>query len=203
MENVLYIAASPRGKGVSRTLQLADAFWAELSKEGRHLHIQQHDVAEMGLQPVDGKLLAHREALIDARAWDDPLFAPAREFAKADALVIAAPYWDLMFPSMLKVYIEHIFIRELTFCYRNDKPIGLCKAKWAVFFTTAGSPIENLNFGTEYMRAILAMLGVPRFDYVAAEGLDLSTANVQEIMEEGELRAGGLAHALSREDRRN
>ena len=47
--------------------------------------------------------------------FSDPAFAPARQFAEADRIVIAAPYWDLSFPAILKAYFEQICVVGLTF----------------------------------------------------------------------------------------
>lgn len=179
---LLYIEACPRGRGQSRTLLLADAFLAAFQAAYPQADILRHDVAHMGLLPVDGPMLTRREALIDARAWADPLFAPARAFQAADGLLVAAPYWDLMFPAMLKTYIEHVFIRELTFRYERDMPIGLCTARRALCVTTAGSPIGSQDFGTAYLRATLAMLGIARFDGIAAEGLDIAGADPRALI---------------------
>lgn len=194
--NLLYIEASPRGRGVSRTLLLADAFMDAFGRAWPDAQIVRHDVAAMGLEAVDGPLLARREALIDRRAFDDPLFAPARDFARADAIVVTAPYWDLMFPAMLKVYVEHIFIRELTFRYENDRPIGLCRARRALFLTTAGSPIGGYDFGTDYLRATFGMLGIGQVDSVAAEGLDLAGADAEGLLAAARARAIAAAEAF-------
>ncbi len=58
--------------------------------------------------------------LIASRQFDDPYFRYARQFAGADEIVIAAPYWDLSFPSVLKVYLEHICITGITFQYTPE-----------------------------------------------------------------------------------
>lgn len=152
----------------------------------------------MRLMPLDGEAFARREALIDRRAFDDPLFAPARDLLRADAVVVAAPYWDLMFPAMLKAYIEHVFIREMTFCYREDECIGLCHASRALYLTTAGSPIGTRDFGAEYLREALAMLGVTGFESVAAEGLDLAGADVDAILAEAARKAAAVAETWGR-----
>lgn len=191
--SLLYIDASPRGSGVSRTLALAGAFFDALKHETPNIPIRHHRLSHMRLMPIDGEMLARREALIDARSWQDALFDPARDFVSTDSLVIAAPYWDLMFPSILKVYIEHIFIRELTFRYRGDQPIGLCRARRALYLTTAGSPMGDNDFGGAYLRATLSMLGIQRFDSVCAEGLDLQGADVQAIMAAACAKAASLA----------
>lgn len=191
--NVLYIDACPREPGVSRTLQLAERFLQVLKETQPEASVTREAVADMGLSAVDGALLKRREALIDARAWEDSMFAPARSFQAADVIITAAPYWDLMFPAMLKIYIEHVFIRELTFCYRNDEPIGLCRGTRAVFLTTSGSPIGMADFGEAYLRATFAMLGIPRLDCISAEGLDIEGADVTGLMETALRRVTALA----------
>lgn len=176
---LLYINACPRPEGVSRTRRLADVFWDLAARAGRRYDITTHDVPLMRLAPLDGGSLAGREALIDRRQWTEPVFAPAMDLLRADRLVIAAPYWDLMFPAMLKTYIEHVFIRELTFRYEDDAPIGLCRAERALFLTTAGGRIGENDFGTEYLRATLAMLGIERLDSVKMDGVDMRGADVE------------------------
>lgn len=178
---LLYIEACPRGKD-SRTRKLGEAFVQSIFEMAPQTQIVRHDVAQMKLLPLNGPLLTHREAMIDARRWEDGLFDAAKDFASADRIVIAAPYWDLQFPAMLKVYIEHVCIRELTFRYEKDVPIGLCRAKRAAFLTTAGSPMAGADFGTEYLRAILAFLGIGQMDAIKGEGLDLYGANAMQIL---------------------
>ena len=51
---------------------------------------------------VDEDFLATRDALREKEAYDSPMFALAREFAAAEKIVVAAPYWDLSFPAVLK-----------------------------------------------------------------------------------------------------
>lgn len=194
---LLYVQACPRGDGISRTLRLADVFIDAVYARCPDAVVTVHTLQDMGLQALDGVTLAQREVLIDAREWNHPVFSTARTFAQADAIVVAAPYWDLMFPAMLKVYIEHVFIRELTFRYEADRPIGLCHAKRALFLTTAGSAIGPHNFGVDYLRATFAMLGIVRFDAIAAEGLDLSGADAEGILRDAMNRAVQIAGSFA------
>ena len=192
---LLYIDACPRGEGVSRTRLVADAFFDAFGQRHSTVPILRHDLNAMGLLPIDRDTLATREALIDAGDFSGPLFNPGQAFAKANGIVIAAPYWDLMFPAMLKTYIEHIFIRELTFRYEDDQPMGLCRAKRALFLTTAGSPVGDLDFGTRYLDAALTMLGIPRFDSICAEGLDIRGADVPTLLQNAKAQAAQTAAA--------
>ena len=47
-----------------------------------------------------------------------------------DIIVIGAPFWDLSFPAILKIFIENIYVTGLVTKFgENGKPVGLCKAK--------------------------------------------------------------------------
>ena len=190
--NLLYVNACPRLPGISRTRRLADAYLAAFRAAHPRARVLTHDLPVMGLAALDGNALSRREALIDARAWSEPVFSSALAFARADAVVVAAPYWDLMFPAMLKVYVEHLFVRELTFRYQGDTPIGLCRARRALYLTSAGGLIADCDFGTAYLRAAFAMLGIPRFEHVAAEGLDMAYADAESLLAPALARAARL-----------
>ena len=41
----------------------------------------------------------------------------AKQFAGADTIVIAAPFWDLSFPAILKTYIENIYVTGIVSRY--------------------------------------------------------------------------------------
>ena len=108
----------------------------------------------------------------------------AKQFANADVIVIGAPYWDLMFPAVLKNYFEKITVNGLTFAYgENGIPMGLCKGKKLIYVTTSGGPIIY-NFGYDYVSAIAKnFYGINDVQLIKAEGLDVYGADVLQIME--------------------
>lgn len=198
----LFVDACVRGTS-SRTRQLARCFLNELLKLAPDWDLSVQDLGAMALQPLDAESLLHREQLCNTHAWGDPSLKPAVEFQQADAVVIAAPYWDLCFPAALKVWVERMYVRNLTFVYRDDKPVGLCRARAAVYLTTAGSPIGDNDWGTGYLRAVTQMLGIPAFFSVKAEGLDLYGADADSILstacEEARKAAACLIRAVNAE----
>ena len=109
--------------------------------------VQSVDLYKKNICPLNAELLSERDNLLKSGKTDDESLALAKQFALADAIVIAAPYWDLMFPSVLKVYLENITVCGVTFYY-SDKgmPQSLCKAKSLYYVTTSGGPIFK-NFG--------------------------------------------------------
>lgn len=178
---ILFVNACMRGDD-SRTLRLCNAFLNRIKERVAEAEIIVHDLRAMELKSVDQSVLDMKEPLCDQQAWEHPLFAPALDFQTADVIVIGAPYWDMSFPSVLKVWVENMYVRNLTFRYDEDQPVGLCCGKESVYITTAGSPIGDNDWGTGYMRAVLQTLGIPGFTRISAEALDLSRSNPDAIM---------------------
>ena len=91
----LYINACPRED--SRTDRLARKV---LEKFESYDEIY---LPELNLQPLSRERLDYRTKLIEAGNYEDPIFDFAKQFASADNILIAAPYWDLSFPSWLSI----------------------------------------------------------------------------------------------------
>lgn len=122
-------------------------------------------------------------------------FKLAKQFKDADTIVIAAPFWDLSFPSVLKVYFENITVSGLTFEYSRDgRPVGKCKAKKLYYITTSGGYIGKNNFGFDYVKALAEnFFGINDIYFYSAEGLDIFGADVKAIMDEAKERISNLS----------
>ena len=144
--SILFINACVREN--SRTLVLARDILSKMSGEVTELDLNLENIV-----PLKCDLLEKREKLIRNGNREDPMFSYARQFAEADEIVIAAPFWDLSFPALLKTYFEQITVSGITFEYINGKPNGLCKAKKLTYVTTSGGPIFA-DFGYEYIKAL-------------------------------------------------
>lgn len=193
---LLYVDACVRGQ-VSRTARLAEVFLAECKRLLPDAAVTVQRLNEMNLRPIDAPTLAMKEALCDRRAWNDPFLAAAVAFQEADIVLIAAPYWDLSFPSLLKIWVENVYVRNLTFRYENDRCIGLCRGRESVYITTAGSPIGENDWGAGYMKAVFAALGIHSFTAIRAEALDLEGRDAEAIMREAERQAVRAARELA------
>jgi FMN-dependent NADH-azoreductase len=177
MKKILYINACC--KKDSRTNELAQQLLCKLNGQ-----VQAVNLYEQSLAPLDAKRLSERDSLIKAGKTDGESFFLARQFASADTIVIAAPYWDLMFPSILKVYLESITVCGITFRYSEKGiPQSLCKAENLCYVTTAGGFIGENNFGYDYIKALATgFFGISKVEFFSAEGLDIYGADVDEIM---------------------
>ena len=166
----------------SRTKLLSEEYLRRCKEAG---HTVTHlELAQAGLSPLDATALKSRDALVSAGAFEDDMFALARQFREADRIVLAAPYWDLSFPAVVKLYIEQIMVCGLTFHYVGAESKGLCCADKLVYITTAGGFIGDYDFGYTYISAITQMLGIASTERIAAEGLDIWGANIPAILEE-------------------
>lgn len=176
---ILFINACVR-EG-SRTRRLASALLEKLDGEVREV-----DLSKTAFPVVDEAFLAKRDALIAEKAWDDELFALAREFANADQIVVAAPYYDLSFPASLKQYFEQINVLGITFEYSPEGlPVPLCKAGTLYYVTTAGGAFVPEEFGFGYVKALAqGFYGINDVRQIRAVGLDIYGADVEKIMEE-------------------
>ncbi len=148
--------------------------------------LEEVDLKSCGLMPISNNALKMRDEAAAAGDYSDEYFKYAKQFASADIIIVAAPYWDLSFPSSLKVYTENICVSGLTFRY-NEKgvPEGLCRAEKWFYVTTAGGFIGENNFGYEYINALFTgLFGMDKGIFIKAEGLDIIGADIQDIMNE-------------------
>lgn len=163
----------------SRTDRLARFL---LSKLGEYKEIR---LTEENILPLSEERLNKRSAYIEKGDYSDDMFRYAKDFSSADIIVIAAPYWDLSFPSVLKVYFENIYVTGLVSRYGEDgRPQGLCKAQKLYYVTTAGGPY-NPDFSYGYIRDLAQnYLGIGETELISAEMLDIAGNNPEKIMTE-------------------
>ena len=195
MENLLFINACVRGER-SRTLKLARRFLEGYQKAHLDTVITQRDLCAQRLQPQYPEVLAERDELWAAGKLDQPMFEPARQFAAADKIVVAAPFWDLCFPAVLKIYLERISVTDVTFGYDDQGAmVGLCRASKLLYVVTRGGNYAGteLEMGTPMLRALCTMYGIPELITLAAEGLDDVRQDKQALLDAAMLRADALA----------
>ena len=177
MEQILFINACPR-EG-SRTLELARYLLDKTNGS-----VEELTIFEENLLPLNGKTLALRDKLTANQNFDHPIFKYARQFAKADTIVLAAPFWDLSFPSALKIWLEYVMAKELTFRYTEEGfPCGLCKAKKLFYISTAGGPVLPSHMGFSYVDGLAkSYFGIPETVLFSAENLDVVGADTAAIL---------------------
>ncbi len=176
---ILYINACVRSN--SRTKILADYLLSETQEQ-----IEELRLSEISFPKVDSAFLDKRDRLISTQQYDNPMFDLARQFARADKIVIASPFWDLSFPATLKQFLEQINVVGITFRYtENGIPVGLCKAKKLYYVTTVGGTYVPEEYGFGYVRALAQnFYGINDVEWIKAVGLDIQGADVTTILQE-------------------
>ena len=178
---ILFIDACVRKD--SRTLRLANCLLDALGAPYTHLRL-----ADCAFPAVDEEFLTARDRLVSEGKVSDPIFAYARQFSQAEGIVIAAPFWDLSFPSLLKAYLEQVNVTGITFRYTPEGiPEGMCRAEKLYYVTTVGGEYFPEEFGFGYVEALAKnYYGVQEVQLIKATGLDIDGAPVEKILLESE-----------------
>lgn len=131
--------------------------------------------------PLTNNDIKLRDKLLQSSNTEHEIFKYAKQFAAADEIIIAAPYWDLSFPSLLRVYFERISVVGITFDYEGTKSIGCCKAGKIIYFSTCGGFINGEHLGVEYVKQLAKVFGINNVEKYIVEGLDIGTTKREKI----------------------
>lgn len=177
MKNILFINACTRPD--SRTEKLAGYLLGKLDGNVVEINLYKENI-----KPLDASMIEKRDSLLSLGKSDDSFFDPANQFAAADIIVVAAPYWDLLFPAVLRTYLETVTVCGITFRYsEKGAPTGLCRAEKLYYVTTAGGFIGKNSFGFDYVKTLAeTFYGIKKAECFSAEGLDIFGADTQAIM---------------------
>lgn len=170
MQKLILIDACMRD-GESRTRRILEPLMSEL---GKSYEIETVVLDGEDYQAVGRRVLAERgESHVP-----ETIAEQARRLAAADRIVIAAPFWDMSFPAILKVFIENMSLFNITFKDNGTYFEGLCRCEKVLYITTRGMNVktgEPMEGATPYIKAIGALWGLGEVITVAAENLDYST----------------------------
>ena len=174
----------------SRTRKILEAAKEALASR---YEIESIDVNATGLLPITPEVLAERTSSI----VPEPIVALARKIAAADRLVVAAPFWDMSFPAVLKTFFENMSLFGVTFIDNGETCVGLCQCKKVMYITTRGMNIETGSLrdqGSSYIQALSSLWGLGEVTTVAVWNLDyLSPEEVDNKVRE----ASSLVKALA------
>lgn len=175
MEKLLYIDACIRNKE-SRTKRIATPIVEALKEK--------YDVITLVLNEL--KLDIVKEDLLKKRVNGEieaEVMGWAELVRDADRIVIAAPFWDMSFPSALKVFFELCSIFNVTFQSDDKTCFGNCKAEKMLYITTRGMDISTgdvLEQATPYLKALSWLWGIGPLQVVAAQNMDYVSEDVIE-----------------------
>ncbi len=171
MEKLLFIDACMRDN--SRTKKLANFVLEKLAK---NYTIQTIDLTQGDILPLNKETLEQR---FDNNI-DEKFVNYAKMFSHAERIVIAAPFWDMSFPAVLKAFFEQISLLNITFKDCEKKCEGLCRAQKILYITTRGMKIRTgskLEQATPYLKAFAHLCGIKKVYTISANNLDYLSPN--------------------------
>ena len=175
MSTLLEIDVSPRGPS-STSRKLATLFvqeWQSAHPGGQVVvrdltktHLPFVDLAWIGgaYTPAD----QHSPESAAAIKISDDLIA---ELKAADHIVLGTPMFNFSIPAVLKAYIDHIVRVGVTVSPDN---VGLLTGKKATIILATGgdfspgSPVEQYNQASGYLRQVLAWIGITDVEIILA-----------------------------------
>ncbi|MBQ1218712.1 MAG: NAD(P)H-dependent oxidoreductase [Bacteroidales bacterium] len=184
MESLVVINACMREE--SRTQKILDGLLGVL---GKKYNIEIIDLSTLNMSWIGEKDLKDR----DNGYVPEKFVSMSKKVANADRLVIAAPFWDMSFPSVLKVFFENISLFNITFTSTQTECVGLCKAKKVLYITTRGMNIKTgdpLEQATPYIKALSKLWGLGELYVLSAENLDYSSDKEIESKVEAAIAQG-------------
>lgn len=197
MKTLLFIDCCIRAEQ-SRTKIIADAFLDEFFKRGG-FKMETVNLDSLHIFPLSRESYERREKLIAENRLNDTSFDLARQFAKADLIVVAAPFWDMGIPAKLKTYFENVSVSGFTFKCDESGCVGLCNADKMIYITTRGMDIEDgsvMEQASPYLYALTKFFNIRGFDMISAYGLDVDMDKVNETVSKAVERAKNLARSL-------
>lgn len=186
---LLYVDCTTGNPDVSRTSKLCEIFIRSYIALHRNVELKRVVLRDEDIRYYTADMVNKRSELISEEKFDDPIFRYAKDFAEADRILIGAPFWDMSFPALLKIYFENIFAQHVTFMITPEGYKSLCRATHILYITTAGGFIGEEQGLEQYMASICRTFGIQYFDLLSAEGLDIQNADVELIMKEAATRA--------------
>ncbi|MEH7418913.1 NAD(P)H-dependent oxidoreductase [Neobacillus drentensis] len=216
MSKLLYITANPKNDiKRSKGMQIGEVFLEEFKAAQPDVEIERWHLYDMDIPDIDMDLLYARaklsfmgytkEQLSDTeRTKLEKMHDLADRFIAADYYVFVTPIWNLGAPSILKKFIDNLFIVEKTFTNTPEGPKGLLTGRKAIHIQTRGGiyssgPMVDFEFGDRYLRKVFQFLGFDSLETIVAEGMDHFPKQIPEIMAKAKEQAAEAAREMARE----
>ena len=167
MKKIIYVNAIIR-KDESRTKRLADAIISSIKDE---VELKEINLNELPLNPYNE--VTYEDKVNNGT--EELFYNLSKEIAECDGLIIASPFWDMSFPSLLKSFLEKISLFDVMFVSDDKRCIGIAKCPFMYYIVTRGMDIKDgdeLEQGTPYLKALCWLWGIKRFEVTSASNFD-------------------------------
>jgi FMN-dependent NADH-azoreductase len=193
---ILRVICSPRGSA-SESYRLSQSLINHLidSHRGSNFIITERGV--MGLAHIDAdyaEAVSRRRDPSNAEAPKGALLQSEqliRELENADCVVIATPMHNLMVPSALKAWLDHVIQADRTFRIGAQGKVGLLHDRPVFVAIASGSTFSGANaqqpdFLRPWLTTVLASIGLLNVKFFSVEGTAQKTDVLKATREKTE-----------------
>ncbi|CAA0098880.1 FMN-dependent NADH-azoreductase [BD1-7 clade bacterium] len=108
------------------------------------------------------------------------------ELKQSSILIIGAPMYNFMIPSVLKSWIDHVIRAQETFRYGENGPVGLLENKKTYIVIAQGGKFlgTEADIETEYLKMALGLIGITDIEFIYAQGLAMGPQGAEVGLKE-------------------
>lgn len=200
MSNILVINSSVKSSDANSS-QLTNRFLQQWVEKNPQSTIVQRDMATDPVPHLNEEMVsvfftpeqqrtAEQQSLV---SYSDKL---VRELKESDVLVLGVPMYNFGIPSTLKAWIDHVARAGITFSYTEQGPKGLLQGKKAFVLAARGGQYQGSpkDTQTDYLRDVLAFIGITDVTFVYAEGLNMGGDSYSSAMTRANAEITALAN---------
>lgn len=213
MAKVLYITANPNDENHSFSMAAGKAFietykGINITDEIVNVNLFKEVIPSIDEDVLSGwgKLRVGQQ--MDALSTEEltkvmRLNEILEQFISADKIIFVTPFWNFLFPPVVKAYIDAVAVPGKTFKYTENGDVGLLgdQGKKVLHiqarggFYSEGASID-LELGNRYLKQVMGFMGISDFDCLFIEGHSATPNKAAEIKAVGIERAKQLAQSF-------
>ena len=146
MEKILFINSCYNYEK-SRTLYLTKKIFEKFDIDNK-FDFEEVKLKDLHLLPLSEEKLKLRFDLANKHMFDMDMLTYSKKVLSADIVVIAAPFYDYSYPSILKLFIENISVPNLMYNYSKDGYEGYARGRKFIYISTRGANLpDSEDFG--------------------------------------------------------
>lgn len=213
MKTLLYITANTKTEAQSASKSVGRAFVKEYTANHKDIIVKEMDLYDISVPKLKCEYFRNRNTLIDVdnaislSPEDQQSVSRIRElafeFKEADFYVLAFPMWNLMFPSVVKEYLDCIIQNNITVKISPETITGLLndKERKMIYIQSSGGPVPwiiegKINHGGVYLRDIFMFAGISDFREILVDNTGFTEEDKEKAIDKGMKEAVKLAKII-------
>ncbi len=182
MEKILFINSCYNYEK-SRTLYLANKLFEKFDIDSK-FDFEEIRLKDLHLLPLSEERLKLRFDLANKHLFDMDMLTYSKKILSADIVVIAAPFYDFSYPSILKLFIENVSVPNLMYTYTKDGYEGFARGRKFIYITTRGSELpDSEDFGYLNLDRMFKLFGFKESQLISLGGTDFYDDEYKRIDE--------------------